>query len=53
MRHCDKCEYYLSGELCGHPSIIETDMGGKGDTFPWIDETPSWCPLMKGAGDTE
>ena len=44
-RLCDKCEYYKSGEICGHPSIGEIDMGGKGDTFPYIKETPMWCPL--------
>ena len=44
-RLCDKCEYYMSGEICGHPSIGEIDMGGKGDTFPYIKETPMWCPL--------
>lgn len=45
MRHCDNCEFYKSGEICGHPSIGEPDMGKRGDTFPWIDETPSWCPI--------
>ena len=44
-RLCDKCEYYKSGEICGHPSIGDTDMGDRGDTFPWIKETPEWCPL--------
>ena len=44
-RLCDKCEYYKSGEICGHPSIGDPDMGGRGDTFSWIKETPEWCPL--------
>ena len=44
-RLCDNCEFYKSGEICGHPSIGEVEMGGKGDTFPWIKETPKWCPL--------
>lgn len=44
-RLCDNCEYYGGGEVCDHPSIGEVEMGGKGDTFPWIKETPKWCPL--------
>lgn len=44
-RLCDKCKYYSGGEVCDHPSIGEVEMGGKGDTFPWIKETPKWCPL--------
>lgn len=44
-RLCDNCEYYGGGEVCDHPSIGEIEMGGKGDTFPWIKETPKWCPL--------
>lgn len=44
-RLCDQCEYYGGGEVCDHPSIGEVEMGGKGDTFPWIEETPKWCPL--------
>ena len=53
-RLCDKCEYYKSGEICGHPSIGDPDMGGRGDTFSWIKETPEWCPLKpqtEGASD--
>ena len=44
-RLCDTCAYYGGGEVCDHPSIGEVEMGGKGDTFPWIKETPKWCPL--------
>ena len=44
-RRCDNCKYYGGGEVCDHPSIGEVEMGGKGDTFPWIKETPKWCPL--------
>ena len=44
-RLCNNCKYYGGGEVCDHPSIGEVEMGGKGDTFPWIKETPEWCPL--------
>ena len=44
-RLCDNCEHYGGGEVCDHPSIGEVEMGGKGDTFLWIKETPKWCPL--------
>ena len=44
-RLCDNCKYYGGGEVCDHPIIGEVEMGGKGDTFPWIKETPKWCPL--------
>ena len=47
MRQCDECEYYRGGESCGHPSIKTIILCGVGDTFPWIHETPPWCPIDK------